>query len=229
MDVLDSILKSMHKPPSVSDKQRLLMKKQKEEMLKKQKEEKERLRIFREKTEDRVNKFLQNESEYRLKFEPMDQMYRSIIHDVAEVAGMTAYSFGEEGIDRYTIVYKKDKPPSEDELSTLRLGEEWNEQKAEEIAKKRELEKQAEAEEARRKPEKIVPKTNYKEKYQHLIGLEAAKDAARITQTNKQYGFVPSANKKDVRSIEQTLADIQSKKRQKLSHAYDYAQSSNAK
>jgi hypothetical protein len=29
---------------------------------------------------------------------------------------------------------------------------------------------------------------------------------------------VPSENKKDVRSIEQTLADIQSKKRQKVSH-----------
>lgn len=29
---------------------------------------------------------------------------------------------------------------------------------------------------------------------------------------------VPSANKKDQRSIEQTLADIQSKKRKKLGH-----------
>lgn len=35
----------------------------------------------------------------------------------------------------------------------------------------------------------FVPVTNYREKYQHLIGLEAAKDAARVTQTNKQYGF----------------------------------------
>lgn len=57
-------------------------------------------------------------------------------HDVAEVAGMTAYSFGEEGVDRYTIVYKKDRPPSDDELATLRAGDEWNEEKAKEIAKK---------------------------------------------------------------------------------------------
>ena len=55
----------------------------------------------------------------------------------------------------------------------------------------------------------------YLEKYEHLLGKESAKDAARITSTNKQYGFVPSENKKDQRSIEQTLADIKAKKKKK--------------
>lgn len=40
-----------------------------------------------------------------------------------------------------------------------------------------------------RKPEKIIPNTNYKDKYAHLIGHEAALDAARKTETNKSYGF----------------------------------------
>ncbi|KAL1116537.1 hypothetical protein AAG570_005009 [Ranatra chinensis] len=137
---------------------------------------------------------------------------------------MIAYSFGQEGVDRYIIVYKKAHPPSEDELTVLRRGEEWNEATAKELAEKRERERleAAELSSMSDTKEDFVPNTNYREKYQHLIGLEAAKDAARVTQTNKQYGFVPSENKKDHRSIEQTLADIQSKKkRRKLNDEAD--------
>ena len=53
----------------------------------------------------------------------------------------------------------------------------------------RELERKVEEEEAAKKPKNFVPNSNYKEKYEHLIGREAAKEAARKTQTNKQYGF----------------------------------------
>ena len=48
-----------------------------------------------------------------------------------------------------------------------------------------------------------------------LLGKEAVKDAVKVTQVNRKYGFVSSENKKDQRSIEQTLADIRAKKRQK--------------
>lgn len=57
-------------------------------------------------------------------------------HDVAEDAGMSAFSFGEEGVDRYMIVYKKEYLPSDDELTTLRNGEEWSEEKGKEIVRK---------------------------------------------------------------------------------------------
>ena len=39
---------------------------------------------------------------------------------------MLAYSFGEEEVDRYIMIFKKDSPPSEDELNALRNGQEWN-------------------------------------------------------------------------------------------------------
>lgn len=45
---------------------------------------------------------------------------------------MLAHSFGEEEVDRYIMVFKKDSPPSEDELYALRNGQEWND----EIAKR---------------------------------------------------------------------------------------------
>lgn len=49
---------------------------------------------------------------------------------------MVSYSFGEEGVDRYVIIYKKENVPSEDELNALRKGEEWNEEKAKQIEQK---------------------------------------------------------------------------------------------
>ena len=42
---------------------------------------------------------------------------------------------------------------------------------------------------AAQRPSGIVPASNYKDKYEHLIGKEAAKDAAKITLANKAYGF----------------------------------------
>ncbi|XP_008487907.1 sperm-associated antigen 7 [Diaphorina citri] len=180
--------------------------------------EKEKLKQLRKMAEEKINDFVNNSQESRLQFEPMEQLYRNVIRDIAEDAGVISYSFGIEGEDRYVMLFKKQNPPSEDELATLRAGEEWNEDKAKEIAQKRKLEKLQE--EDRQKvslPKNFKPAHNYKEKYQHIIGLESAKEAAKKTETNKQYGFVPSANKKDQRSIEQTLADIR-KKKMKLSH-----------
>lgn len=57
-------------------------------------------------------------------------------HDIAEVAGLTGMSFGEEGVDRYIIVYKKNYVPSEDEIEARRNGDEWNEEKAKEYAQR---------------------------------------------------------------------------------------------
>lgn len=36
---------------------------------------------------------------------------------------------------------------------------------------------------------KIIPNSNYKDKYKHLIGDEAAKKGAKQTTANRSYGF----------------------------------------
>ena len=53
-------------------------------------------------------------------------MQRSILHDVCEVAGLAAYSFGEEDVDRHTVVWKKEAAPAEEELACLRAGRKWD-------------------------------------------------------------------------------------------------------
>ncbi|XP_063223916.1 sperm-associated antigen 7 isoform X2 [Bacillus rossius redtenbacheri] len=189
MDILGSILNSMDKPPSVSDKQKSLIKKQREELLKKQKQEKDMLNHFKAKVEESLNKFMRDENRQRYKFEPMEAIHRSIIHEVAEVAGIPAFSLGEEGVDRYVLVCKKQFSPCEDELAALRRGEAWDPEKARQLALQQELERKELEDETKKKPEQFVPASNYREKYEHLIGREAAKEAARKTHTNKQYGF----------------------------------------
>ncbi|XP_055846220.1 sperm-associated antigen 7 [Episyrphus balteatus] len=214
MDLLNSILNSMDKPPAVNEKDRELIKKQKEHLEKMKIKEKEEINRFRKYAQDRIDRFSKDERRY-IEFEPMDKVYRGIIHEVAEVGGLVAISFGIEGHDRYSVVYKREFTPSEDEVKARRNGCHWNEKTAKEYAKMRLEQKQIEVE-RRQSPEKINPTTNYKDKYAHLIGQEAALEAARKTETNESYGFVPSKNKKDLRSIEQTMADIQAKKRLKI-------------
>lgn len=45
-------------------------------------------------------------------------------------------SFGQDGIDRYTVIYKKETMPSEDEIEARRNGEVWSPQIAKEYARK---------------------------------------------------------------------------------------------
>lgn len=45
---------------------------------------------------------------------------------MAQIAGLTAMSFGVEDVDRYIVIYKKENAPSEDEIFARRNGEEWN-------------------------------------------------------------------------------------------------------
>ncbi|CAF4926609.1 unnamed protein product [Pieris macdunnoughi] len=221
MDLLGSILNSMQKPPTASEAQKTAMRNHKEACERKHKEEKVMINKFRQRVEDKISNFIKDGTKPHLQFDPMDQMYRSMIRDVAETAGVQVISFGQEGIDRYSVIYLKDKGPSEDELTVRRNGGVWDEEKALEMAKKREYDKLAQQEDVvekgkKRKNNDELSGTFYKQKYAHLIGQEAALDAAQKTNVNKSYGEVPSENKKDQRSIEQTMADIKAKKMKKI-------------
>lgn len=111
-------------------------------------------------------------------------------HDVAEVANVWAYSFGQEGVDRYIMIFKREYAPSEDQLNTLRKGEEWNEDVAKRLKEERarKAQEEAEYEKSKKRKENFVPNSYYKDKYQHLIGKEAALEAARKTEANSSYG-----------------------------------------
>lgn len=100
------------------------------------------------------------------------------------------YTFGEEDVDRYIMIFKREHAPSEDQLYILRRGEEWNEEVAKKLKEERgrKAKEAAEYEKSKNKKEKFVPNSYYKDKYQHLIGKEAALEAARKTEANSSYG-----------------------------------------
>ncbi|CAB3220349.1 unnamed protein product [Arctia plantaginis] len=224
----------MQKPPSASEAQKNAMRKQKEAIEHRQKEEKNMINRFRKRVEEKISDFVKNVNKPHIQFEPMEQMYRSIIREIAETAGLQVFSFGQEGIDRYAVVYSKDNPPSEDELTVRRSGGIWDEEKAAEMALKHIEEKrqaafdlEMEKNRKRKRGKEELSGTFYKQKYAHLIGEDAAISAAQKTNMNKSYGEVPSENKKDQRSIEQTMADIKAKKLKKAETEKADADSSN--
>merc|ERR1712059_95821 len=170
---------------------------------------------FRSKVEAKLGAFQSDSEAKTLKFPPMDRYQRSVVHDVAEIAGLATYSFGEEEVDRFIQVWKKEFSPCEGELAALRNGKEWDpvkalqEQQEEEWRSKLELERS-------RTLNKVQPKTNYQEKYHHLIGTESALEGARKTETNISYGMVSSESKKDRRTVEDIQAELRAKKKLKV-------------
>lgn len=213
MDLLGSILSSMDAPPSTENKK---AKEEKAKLKKLQLEEKKKNAEFRTKTEKEVTEFIKDLKETRLKFPPMSRVQRSIVHDVAEIAGLTTFSFGEDEVDRYVMLFKKEFPPSDEELEAYRNGQEFD---PENLGKTKEENKDNEDEPRLNRPRsssklsKEAPSTYYKDKYRHLLGSDSGKDAAKATKSNSAYGYVPSENKRDVRSIEETLNDIRKRKK----------------
>ena len=68
----------------------------------------------------------------------------------------------------------------------------------------------------------VAPKTNYKDKYEHLIGKDAALDAAKKTEVKASFGMVSAELKKDRRTVEDIQAEIRAKKRQKVDTEADH-------
>ncbi|KAG9462474.1 hypothetical protein GDO78_014069 [Eleutherodactylus coqui] len=138
--------------------------------------------------EKEVSDFIQENSQTKKKFQPMSKIERSILHDVVELAGLTSFSFGEDEESRYVMIFKKEFAPCDEELESYRCGEEWDPVKAEEKRRLKELAQREAEEDERKGPSSVNPNSDYKDKYSHLIGKIAAKDAAHTLQANKAYG-----------------------------------------
>ncbi|XP_040157485.1 sperm-associated antigen 7-like [Anopheles arabiensis] len=221
MDLLSSILGSMDRPPSKQQKGTNMYEKQRKEYECVKNRQREELNRFRTYVEERLGRFMKDENRHNLEFQSMDKVHRSIVHDVSETAGLSGMSFGMEG-ERYIVVYKKEHLPCEDELNARKNGEVWNEETAAQYAEKRRLKHLKQSGDTNdlhiTRAEKLTPVSSCTKKYMQLFSEEVKMENVRKTEINASYGYVPSANKKDVRSIEQTMADILTKKRLKTHH-----------
>ena len=140
-DLLGSILGSMTGPPKGNEKQREERRKAKEISKKIEEKRSAQAKLFRQKIEGKVDAFVKTSitldrdkptedgnirddtKEYSnrcLHLPPMSQYERSVVHDVAEVAGLVAHSFGQEDVDRHVVLWKKEFTPCEDEINALK-------------------------------------------------------------------------------------------------------------
>lgn len=152
-----------------------------------------------------------------MQFDPMEKVFRSVIIETVEESCSSLYchTYGKE--DRYVIVYKN--PPSELEVEARRYFDytKWDKQIEAEYKKKKEEDKlvmipTATSSDSATGEHREQSKAGKKSK---MIHLECE---ALGTDLNRNYGMVSTELKKDTRSIEQTLNDIQQKKRLKTQH-----------
>lgn len=244
MDLLDDILSSMDKNqrPAIPKPDKMMQSKfvalnrvkiisisrfsfssfnfsveQFEEQRKIAEKERQIINNFKVKMQNKIAQFLKDDHTESIQFEPMEKVFRSVIIETAEETntGLHCQTFGKE--DRYVIVYKN--APSELELEARRYHDftKWNKDIEAEFKRKKEevLEfKQstsAQDETGSQGPSKASTK---KSKIIHAVdGFEALG-----ADLNRNYGMVSTELKKDTRTIEETLNDIQQKKRQKIQH-----------
>lgn len=229
MDLLDSILNGMEKPPSVKkpvikDKE----KREKFEKMYKEKQEAERkqkkmLEDFREYINKKIDDFIKtpstdSESTIKLQLKPMNKFYRTIVYESCETHedDIVVHSFGTEDVDRHCIIWKKGFEPCDDELRAMKLGVEYK-PKTEEDDDDDDNNDDADGKVAS-SSKTADGKDKFWSKYEKIIGENAAGiECAKIAQPAKQYGCVPIEQKKDLRSIEEITNDIRKSKKQKTS------------
>lgn len=184
-------------------------------------QERQIINNFKVKIQNKLAAFLKDDKLATMQFDPMEKVFRSIIIETTEESNSSLYchTFGKE--DRYVIIYKN--PPSELEIEARRYGDytKWSKEIEAEYKKKKD-ESEAFANSSTATSSEISgegsgesreqSKSNKKTK---LIHLECE---AIGTDLNRNYGMVSTELKKDTRSIEQTLNDIQQKKRLKTQH-----------
>lgn len=225
MDLLDSILNQMEKPPSV--KRPVIKDKEKREKFEKiqrerheaAKKQKALVDKFRHDIAKRVRDFVnmplsEDPKTVKLELEPMGKLYRTIVHETCEEHEdeIIVHSFGTEEVDRHCIIWRKGYEPSEDEIRAMKLGIEYKPPKDEEDEETLDDDATASSSKTEEGKDKFL------KKYEKIIGANASGlESARVVIPAAQYGCVPIENKKDQRSIEQMIDDIRKCKKQKTS------------
>ncbi|KAG5681135.1 hypothetical protein PVAND_010595 [Polypedilum vanderplanki] len=207
-DILDSMDKNVRPGLSKADK---ILKKQHEEMRKTAEKERVIINNYKVKIQNKVADFLRNDKLDVMIFPEMEQVFRSCITEAVDESGsgLICHTFGKES--RYVVVYKN--PPSELELEARRYYDyrQWNKEIEAEFKKKKEHEARL-TEASSSQADGSGETSKGSSKKPKLIHVECE---AISTNPNRNFGMVSSDLKKDKRTVEETLNDIQQKKRQK--------------
>jgi len=76
---------------------------------------------YRERVGNHMRRLIQTEELRFMQYPPCDVEHRYQVAKEAENCGLVSHEFGEEGIDRFIIVYKPEFEPDDDELARMAL------------------------------------------------------------------------------------------------------------
>ncbi len=79
------------------------------------------LQSYRERVGVHMRRLMQSDDLKFMNYPPSDAEHRFVVAVEAEKCGLVSHEFGEEGIDRFIVVYKPEFEPSDDELARLTL------------------------------------------------------------------------------------------------------------
>lgn len=111
---------------------------------------------YKERVKGHMRKLIESEHKWT-KYPPLDAEHLHVVALLAEEFGLVSHEFGEEGHDRFVIVYKPEHQPSDEEIARLSLkyNEKLDDEKVEKIlADAAQDEQQDEAEAAAAKARK---------------------------------------------------------------------------
>jgi hypothetical protein len=82
---------------------------------------KQEMLAYKERVGGHLRRLMQNDELGFMRYPPSEAEYRYVIAQEAESCGLVAHEFGEEGIDRFVIVYKPEFEPDDEEVARMSL------------------------------------------------------------------------------------------------------------
>lgn len=221
MDLLDSIMNDMDKPPTIKkpvikdEKKRAEFEKIIKQRQEADNKQRQLLNDFRDKFKIKLHQFIntsvnvEDEKTKKLTSKPLAKIYRTIVHEVCDdnIDEVVAYSFGTEDIDRHCVIWKRGYEPNDDVINAMKAGVEYKPK-----CKDNDLSDDDGDADRASKSARIPRQPSDKQVAEGSLRVENA----RKVLPGKQYGFVPVALKEDKRSVEQVIDDQRKLKKQKL-------------
>jgi hypothetical protein len=179
MDLLGSIMGSMDKPPTASEREKKMKKALQEKAEKRLEAEQKRRAKFRTEVEEKVKELLSDGDKKELPFPKVPKVYRAILHDVADAAGLFSHSVGDG--DEKDVIITKEPHTSDVSIKKTQSTTGIKDGGASSLPPTRTDETT---------PTATPPSSDYREKYRHLIGgLECAEKTAVKMEPNRTFGY----------------------------------------
>jgi len=142
----------------------------------------------------------------KVNFKPMDDIWRAIVHELAQDYGLESFSVG-KGEERYVVVCSRQ--PTHSELAELR-GLKKNETKASADPEPVQTD-DISPQKSHRPGPSSSSSSSYRSKYSHIIG--STENVEKVEKpVNKSFGLVSASLKRDRRTIEETQIAMREKK-----------------